>query len=124
MEPASTPQVLIGNLAPITVIGLQTVLAEENVDVIGQQHSPDEILTEAQRLQPDIVLLDLDREGARSLGEQVQGVAPGAKVILWAQDETVMEVLDPAGDGPRLVVFPGGLRSELTTSRPAGRVEE
>ena len=124
MEPASPPQVLIGNLAPITVIGLQEVLADEGVDVIGQQHTPDDILTEAERLQPDVVLLDLDRDGARSLGEQVQHVAPRTKVILWAQDETVMEVLDPAGDGPRLVVFPGGLHSELRNSRPAGRVEE
>jgi DNA-binding NarL/FixJ family response regulator len=124
VESTGPAQVLIGNLAPIAVIGLQTLLADKGVNVIGQEEGAEDILDQARRLQPDVVLLDLDGDGARSLGERVQMVAPRTKVILWAQDETVLEVLDPAGEGPRLVVFPGGLRSELTESRRAGRVED
>lgn len=120
------PQVLLGNLQAIMLVGLERVLEEDGIDVIGQQHKPTEIVTEAGRLQPDVVLLDLNDAGAQQLGAQVQEVAPHTKVILWARDESLMEVLDPASPSARLVALtaPAGLRSELTGSRHRQRVED
>jgi len=121
---ARPPQVLLGNLEPIMVVGLQRVLADDGIDVIGQEPNPSQIVVEAGRLQPDVVLLDRGDIGAKTLSQQVQDVAPQTKVILWARDETVMEVLDPASDRARLVALTahGELRSELTSAR--NRVEE
>ena len=45
------------------LVGLQAVLAEDGIQVIGPESNPDRIIEQAQRLQPDVVLLDLDVEG-------------------------------------------------------------
>ena len=108
------------------LVGLRRVLAEDGIQVIGQEHSPSRMVTEARRLQPDAVLLDLDNVGGRELGVRIQQVAPQAKVILWARDETVMEVLDPASDDTRLVALSAlrGLKNELSTTRHRHEVED
>jgi hypothetical protein len=118
-DEATPPRVLLGNLDPILLVGLRRVLDEDGVDVVGQEQTATGIVTEAQRLQPDVVLLDLDRDADDDIGQQIQHVAPQAKVILWARDETVMEVLDPSTHDTRLVAVAasGGLRSELTSHR-------
>ena len=105
-------------------VGLERVLTDDGIDVIGQEPNPSQIVIEARRLQPDAVLLDRGDVDAWTLGHQVQDVAPETKVILWARDETVMEVLDPASDRARIVALTaqGELRSELTSAR--NRVEE
>lgn len=126
VDEVSAPRVLLGNLEPILLMGLRRVLAEDGVDIVGQEHGATGILTEARRLQPDVVLLDLDSVAGAGLGRQIQDVAPGAKVILWARDETVMEVLDPSSSDARLVAMtaPGELRNELTNKRHRHREED
>ena len=111
-------RVLLGNLEPIMLVGLQEVLAEDGIQVIGPESNPDRIVEEAQRLQPDVVVLDLDHVEGKTLGEEIQGVAPHTKVIRWARDETVMEVLDPASEQARVVPLTAreGLSIELTRS--------
>jgi DNA-binding NarL/FixJ family response regulator len=119
------PRVLLGYLEPILLVGLQIVLADDGVDVVGQEQTAIGIVTEARRLQPDVVLLDLDQVAGGELGQQIQDVAPRAKVILWARDETVMEVLDPSSDHRRLIATASGeLRNELTSHRHPQREED
>jgi DNA-binding NarL/FixJ family response regulator len=119
-------RVLLGNLEPILAIGLRAVLEDEGIEVVGEEREPPHLLREALRLQPDVVVLDLNAGGARAFGEQVRAAAPNAKVILWARDETVMEVLESVSRTPRLVeLTPSeGLRDELSSSRIRKRVEE
>jgi DNA-binding NarL/FixJ family response regulator len=126
VDEARPPRVLLGNLEPILAVGLRRVLAEDGIDVIGQEETPSAIVTEARRLQPDVVLLNLDSLAGGGLGEQIQHVAPGAKVILWARDETVMEVLDPSCADARLVAIAAGgeLRHELTSNPHRHREED
>lgn len=126
VDEASPPRVLLGDLEPILLIGLRRVLAEDGVDIVGQEQTATGIVTEARRLQPDVVLLDLDSVAGADLGQQIQDVAPQAKVILWARDETVMEVLDPSSGDARLVAITasGELRNELTSNRHRHREEE
>ena len=126
MEAAPALRVLLGDLAPIMAIGLRAVLEEDGIAVVGQEPDPDQIVAQAQRTRPDVVVLDLDHNGARALGERIRRVAPGTKVILWARDETVMEVLESVSRTPRLVAVsaPDGLRDELSNSRPRQQVEE
>jgi DNA-binding NarL/FixJ family response regulator len=84
--------------------------------VVGEEHAADQILHEAERLQPDIIVLDLDSTRGGQLTEDVRSVAPTAKLIFWARDETLMEVLDPSARNARVVAptAPEELRGELT----------
>lgn len=116
---APAPRILLGNLEPIMLVGLQRVLADEGMDVVGQEEVLDQILGEAERLQPDVIVLDLDSTRAGLVTEGVRRVAPNAKLIFWARDETLMEVLDPQAIDARVVALtaPEELRSELTNQR-------
>jgi AmiR/NasT family two-component response regulator len=122
MESAPPLRVLLGDLAPIMAIGLRSVLEEEGIEVIGQESERSRIVRRSQRLQPDVVVLDLDHDGATTLGSEIRQVAPRTKVILWARDETVMGVLESMSDTPRLVDITTqvGLASELSAGRPNG----
>ena len=126
MESAPVLRVLLGDLAPIMAIGLRTVLEEEGIEVIGQESERRRIVRRAQRLQPDVVVLDLDHDGATALASEIRHVAPRSKVILWARDETVMGVLESMSDTPRLVDITThvGLPSELSTGRHPDALED
>ncbi len=117
---------LLGKLEPILLVGLEKVLADDGVDVVGHALTPAAIVGEARRLQPDVVVLNLDGVAGETLGQEIQDVAPRAKVILWARDETVMEVLDPSSRDARLVAIDAGddLRIELTKPRHPIRQED
>jgi AmiR/NasT family two-component response regulator len=120
------PRVLLGNLDPIMVIGMARVLEEDGAVVIGQERHPSQIVRSAGRMRPDVVVLEINREGSRELGVRVQRVSPETKVILCDRDEEAMEVLDPGSPTARLVAgAPSeGLRTELATSRHRHQVEE
>jgi AmiR/NasT family two-component response regulator len=122
MESAPPLRVLLGDLAPIMAIGLRSVLEEEGIEVIGQESERGRIVRRSQRLQPDVVVLDLDHDGATTLASEIRQVAPRAKVILWARDESVMGVLESMSETPRLVDITTqvGLPSELSGGRPDG----
>jgi AmiR/NasT family two-component response regulator len=126
MESALPLRVLLGDLAPIMAIGLRSVLEEEGIEVIGQESERGRIARRAQRLQPDVVVLDLDRDGATALAAEIRQAAPRTKVILWARDETVMGVLESMSDTPRLVDITThvGLPSELSTGRHPDPLED
>lgn len=98
------------------LVGLRRLLSEEGMDVVGEEHVVDRILGEAERLQPDVILLDLDSARGGTLAEAARRVAPRAKLIFWARDETLMEILDPASSDFRVVALaaPAGLHRELT----------
>jgi DNA-binding NarL/FixJ family response regulator len=126
MESAPVLRVMLGDLAPIMAIGLRSVLEEEGIEVIGQESERGRIAQRAQRLQPDVVVLDLDHDGATALASEIRSAAPRTKVILWARDETVMGVLESMSDTPRLVDITNnvGLPSELSTGRHPDPLED
>ena len=127
VELDSHPRVLLGNLEPIVLIGMSRVLGEAGADVIGHEQHPAQIVTQAGRLQPDVVVIGRDAEGSRRLGHRVREASTDTKVILWARDETVMEVLDPDAADFRVVeeALPEQLRNEMGDgSRREQRVEE
>jgi DNA-binding NarL/FixJ family response regulator len=126
MESAPVLRVLLGDLAPIMAIGLRTVLEEDGIEVIGQETARSRIVHRAQRLRPDVVVLDFDHDGAQALAAEIQQVAPQTKVILWTRDETVMGVLESVSDTPRLVDITShvGLRSELNSRRHPDGLED
>jgi DNA-binding NarL/FixJ family response regulator len=114
--------VLLGDLEPIMRVGMSRILAAEGIDVVEDDDAQQRgIVAEAASLSPDAVILDLDAGGGRELGDQVRAAAPKAKVILWARDESEMEILEPGSSGTRRVrgVDREALLSEVSAGGPA-----
>src|SRR3954463_15162016 len=113
----SGPRVLLGNLGPIMRLGMNRVLSEEGCDVVGQEDRPSAIVGAAHRLRPDVVVLDLDGGSSNELAPLVRGASPETTVVLWAREEDLMEVLEPATSASRLVCAPvvERLRGELSS---------
>ena len=110
------PSVLLGNLGPIMRLGMNRVLSEQGCQVVGQEDRPSAIIGAAHRLRPDIVVLDLDGGSSHELGQLVRGASPETTVVLWAREEDLMEVLEPASSTSRLASAPivERLRGELS----------
>ena len=110
------PRVLLGNLGPIMRLGMNRVLSEEGCQVVGQEDRPSAIIGAAHRLRPDVVVLDLDNGSSRELAQLVRGASPETTVVLWAREEDLMEVFEPASSASRLVSLPivERLRGELS----------
>lgn len=113
---------LLGDLEPMMRVGMSRILTAEGIDVVEDDDAQQRgIVAEAASLSPDAVILDLDAGGGRELGDQVRAAAPQAKVILWARDESEMEILEPGGSGTRRVrgADREALLSEVSAGRPA-----
>jgi DNA-binding NarL/FixJ family response regulator len=119
MASESGPRVLLGNLGPIMRLGMNRVLGEQGCQVVGQEDRPSAIVGAAHRLRPDIVVLDLDGGSSHELAQLVRGASPETTVVLWAREEDLMEVLDPASSASRLVSAPvlERLRGELSSQQ-------
>jgi DNA-binding NarL/FixJ family response regulator len=115
--PTRPPRVLLGNLEPMTRVGMRKWLADGGIEIVGEVDEPMAIVAEARRLAPDAVVLGLDDGAGRTLGEQVRGAAPEVTVILWARDETEMEVFEAGSSAPRRVAtaVPHALLRELSS---------
>jgi CheY-like chemotaxis protein len=115
---ARRPRVLLGDLEPIMRVGMSRILTAEGVDVVEDAQRSG-IVSEAASLSPDAVILDLAEGAGRELGDQVRAAAPQAKVILWARDESEMEVFEPGSSTSRHIH--GAVRDALLIELTAGR---
>src|SRR4051795_8561165 len=119
------PRVLLGNLGPIMRLGMNRVLSEEGCQVVGHEDRPSAIIGAAHRLRPDIVVLDLDNGSSCELAQLVRRASPETTVVLWAREEALMEVLEPAPSASRLIAAPIVERVARRIERPARpRVKE
>ena len=84
-------------------LGMSRVLSDGGVDVYAEGDEGAQVVEDARRLLPDAVVLGRDVGDGRELGELVRAAVPNAKVILWARDETEMEVFDPGSAAPRRI---------------------
>lgn len=119
MDEYGPARVLLGDLEPMVRLGMVDVLAEDGIEVIGEEERPEALVLVAGRLRPDAVVLDLLQRSSRELADRVRNASPETKVVLWARDEHAMEVLDPGATAPRrfFVAVAEALRSELSDVR-------
>ena len=110
------PRVLLGNLEPLVRMGMERALEDYGCEVVGDPTA--DIVGQAGHLRPDAVVLDLDHGRTQELVLLVRSASPQSKLILWARDEDVMEVVDPGADTPRLIVdsVSDELHRELSSS--------
>jgi DNA-binding NarL/FixJ family response regulator len=119
MDEPGPARVLLGNLEPMVRLGIIGVLAEDGIEVVGEERRPEALVLVAGRLRPDAVVLDLLQRSSRELADRVRSASPDTKVVLWARDEDAMEVLDPGATTPRrlFTAVAEALRSELREVR-------
>jgi DNA-binding NarL/FixJ family response regulator len=115
----SPPRVLLGNLEPLVKMGMARALQDYGCELVGDPDGSADIVGQAEHLRPDAVVLDLDHGSTQELVLLVRSASPMSKVILWARDEDVMEVVDPGATSPRLIVHSVSdeLHRELSSSR-------
>jgi len=98
-------------------MGMWRLLSDDGIEVVGGELTAASVAREIGRLQPDIVVFDLDRTDSQQLSELARLACPHAKVVLWAPTEDVMEVIDPGAKSPRWVLsgVPEELLGEMST---------
>jgi two-component system NarL family response regulator len=98
-------KVLIVDDHPVVRMGLRTMLeSEENISVVGMAESAMEALTELQRAQPDVVLMDLRMpvmEGTEAIGE-LRRIQSDVRILVltnYEGDEYIVRALKAGAMG-------------------------
>ena len=117
-QPGLPACVLLGNLEPMARVGMARLLTENGIQIVDGT-PPGGLVEAARRFRPEAILIDRGDAGPRELSESLRDAAPEAKVILWARDETEMQVFDPGNTTPRRVstAGPDALLSELSPNQ-------
>ena len=104
-EPIKAINVLIVDDHPVVRLGLRTMLeSEENIAVTGMAGSAKEALIEVERLQPDVVLMDLrmpEMEGAEAIAE-LRRIHPDIRILVltnYEEDEYIFRALQAGAMG-------------------------
>ena len=92
------------------------MLADGGIEVVGEADESARSWPRSRRLVARRGRARPRTTGRAELGEQVRAAAPEAKVILWARDETEMEVFEPGSAAPRRV-------ATAVPRRPAQRAQ-
>lgn len=112
-------RVLLANLDPIVRLGLARALADDGIEVVGEEHEGDTIVLTAGQSHPDAIVLGADEVGSEALGKRLRAASPETKLILFVRDEHGLQVLDPRAKRPRTIHAPilDTLLAELSDSR-------
>ncbi len=122
-EPMIT--VLLVNDEAIVREGLRMRLAlEQDITIAGEASTGAEALEQVQRLQPDIVLMDLalpDMDGIAAIAALRAAHAAGAVVILSLQDDVTIRARAQAAGAAAFVGKHEGVKIVLTVIRHVGQ---
>ncbi len=109
-------RVLVVDDHPIVRQGLVSVLGdEEDLEVVGEAGSGREAVARVQRLQPDVVLLDLempDLDGVEAI-PQLLGLRPGLGILVFTAYDTDERVLGAVRAGARGYLLKGASAEEI-----------
>jgi two-component system NarL family response regulator len=103
--PTKTIKVLIVDDHPVVRLGLRTMLeSEEKISVSGMAGSAREAIAEVQKLQPDVVLMDLrmpEMEGPEAIAE-LRRLYPNIRILVltnYEEDEYIFRALQAGAMG-------------------------
>jgi DNA-binding NarL/FixJ family response regulator len=103
-------------------VGMRQLLEGAGIAVIDGGSDPASLLTACGHSHPDCVVLEA--ASREELLQEVRAAAPGAKLVLWARDESGIQVFDAGAAEPRQIASaaPDALVRELA-NRPGPRGE-
>src|SRR5207253_2695824 len=109
-------RVLVVDDHPIVRQGLVSVLGDEDdLEVVGAAGSGREAVARVQRLQPDVVLLDLempDLDGVQAI-PQLLALRPGLGIVVFTAYDTDERVLGAVRAGARGYLLKGASAEEI-----------
>ncbi len=109
-------RVLVVDDHPIVRQGLVSVLGDEDdLEVVGEAGSGREAVARVQRLQPDVVLLDLempDIDGVAAI-PQLLALRPGLGIVVFTAYDTDERVLGAVRAGARGYLLKGASAEEI-----------
>jgi DNA-binding NarL/FixJ family response regulator len=119
---ATSVRVLLGGLTPMDAVGMRELLEGAGMAVIDGGSDPASVLTACGSSRPDGVVLEA--ASPPGLLQELRAAAPEAKLVVWARDESGIEVFDAGAAEPRQIAsaVPEALVSELV-NRPGPRGE-
>jgi DNA-binding NarL/FixJ family response regulator len=108
-------RILIVDDHPLTRDALASLLGAHGLDVVGAASDGAEAIAEAERLQPDLVLLDLSMPGMDGLAAlpRLREAAPGCEVVVLTASGTEENLL---------AAIRGGAAGYLMKSEPPERI--
>ena len=88
-------RVLVVDDAPLFRTGLRAALSEAEFDVVGEAEDAPSAVAEAERLQPDVIVLDVLMPGQSGLEvvDKLLAAAPDCKVVLLTVSESEDDLL-------------------------------
>ena len=109
-------RILVADDHPMLREGLVAVLATEpDFDVVGEAADGSEVLQLAKRLEPDVILLDLempDVDGVAAL-EALREAGSAARVVVFTAYDTDERILGSLRAGARGYLLKGASRQEI-----------
>jgi len=90
-----------------------TLTAKPNLQVLGSVATPLEAQIAARELQPDVVIIDVALEDARSLMRTVRAESSKSRILAFAVREDVITIIDYAAAGADGFVTASGSVAEL-----------
>ena len=116
---ASRVRILIVDDHPMVREGLRGMLSTaSNLEVVGEAGTARDAVTQAQALQPDVILLDIqlpDMDGVTAL-PQLKSVAASAHVLMVTVHEETAYMLQAVMAGAAGYILKGVHRQELLTA--------
>src|SRR5919198_5938079 len=110
-------RILLVDDHPLTRSALSSLLTQQGFDVIGEAADGEEAIDCAERLQPDLILLDLSMPGLDGLSAlpRLREAAPACEVVVLTASGTEENLL---------AAIRGGAAGYLLKSEPPARIAE
>jgi DNA-binding NarL/FixJ family response regulator len=110
-------RILLVDDHPLTRSALAALLAQHSFDVVGEAADGEQAIEAAERLAPDLVLLDLSMPGLDGLSAlpRLREAAPACEVVVLTASGTEENLL---------AAIRGGAAGYLLKSEPPGRIAE
>ena len=116
MEEAAKIRILVADDHPMLREGLVSVLSTQpDFEVIGEATDGSETVRLAERLEPDVILLDLEMPGLDGVAalEKLRDAGPGARTIVFTAYDTDERILGALRAGARGYLLKGASRTEI-----------
>lgn len=95
-------RVLLGDFGAVTRLGFEEAMKMDGLHLV--EASADDLRERVMAVLPDVVMIDLDRDGATELAAEVVTAFPSVKVVACSSAQPTMRVFLPFHRGESYVV--------------------